>query len=222
MRILPGGPSPVDRRPRDVLARRIRARRLAVAVHGGARLLEAAVREVVRRRHDSTCATTRSIVISRRAAEKRRSSTSRPRPATTKRYTYRELAAEVNRFAAILKAQGVGRGDRVLIYMPMIAGSVLRDARVRAHRRDPLRRVRRVRGGEPRHAHRRRGAEADGDLRRRHAWRQADSLQASRRRGAAARGEAAAQGAHRQSRARPEHADGRGPRPRLRGGARRP
>src|SRR6187455_303487 len=41
----------------------------------------------------------------------------------TKRYTYRELAAEVNRFAAILKVQGVGRGDRVLIYMPMIAES---------------------------------------------------------------------------------------------------
>jgi len=38
-----------------------------------------------------------------------------------KRYTYRELAAEVNRCAAIFKAQGVGRGDRVLIYMPMIA-----------------------------------------------------------------------------------------------------
>jgi propionyl-CoA synthetase len=38
-----------------------------------------------------------------------------------KTYTYRELAAEVNRFAAIFKAQGVGRGDRVLIYMPMIA-----------------------------------------------------------------------------------------------------
>src|SRR6185369_611630 len=35
--------------------------------------------------------------------------------------TYRELAAEVNRCAAIFKAQGVGRGDRVLIYMPMIA-----------------------------------------------------------------------------------------------------
>src|SRR5438046_5448050 len=29
-------------------------------------------------------------------------------------YSYRELAAEVNRFAAILAAQGVGRGDRVL------------------------------------------------------------------------------------------------------------
>ena len=35
-------------------------------------------------------------------------------------YSYRELAAEVNRFAAILSAQGVGKGDRVLIYMPMI------------------------------------------------------------------------------------------------------
>ncbi|HEV3240924.1 MAG TPA: propionate--CoA ligase [Casimicrobiaceae bacterium] len=39
-------------------------------------------------------------------------------------YTYRELAAEVNCFAAILKAQGVGHGDRVLIYMPMIAEAV--------------------------------------------------------------------------------------------------
>jgi len=38
-----------------------------------------------------------------------------------KTYTYRELHAEVRRFAAILKAQGVGRGDRVLIYMPMVA-----------------------------------------------------------------------------------------------------
>jgi propionyl-CoA synthetase len=38
-----------------------------------------------------------------------------------KTYTYGELAREVNRCAAVLKAQGVGRGDRVLIYMPMIA-----------------------------------------------------------------------------------------------------
>ena len=40
-------------------------------------------------------------------------------------YTYRELADEVNCFAAILKAQGVGRGDRVLIYMPMIPEAVV-------------------------------------------------------------------------------------------------
>ncbi|MFO1396646.1 MAG: propionate--CoA ligase [Burkholderiales bacterium] len=39
-------------------------------------------------------------------------------------YTYRDLHAEVNRFAAILREQGVGRGDRVLIYMPMIAEAV--------------------------------------------------------------------------------------------------
>src|SRR5436190_2233490 len=39
-------------------------------------------------------------------------------------YTYRQLADEVNRFAAILKANGVGRGDRVLIYMPMIPEAV--------------------------------------------------------------------------------------------------
>jgi propionyl-CoA synthetase len=38
-----------------------------------------------------------------------------------KSYTYRELAAEVNRFAAMFGELGVGRGDRVLIYMPMIA-----------------------------------------------------------------------------------------------------
>jgi acetyl-CoA synthetase len=34
--------------------------------------------------------------------------------------TYRELHAEVCRFANVLKAQGVKRGDRVTIYMPMI------------------------------------------------------------------------------------------------------
>lgn len=36
-------------------------------------------------------------------------------------YTFNQLHAEVQRMAAILKSQGVGKGDRVLIYMPMIA-----------------------------------------------------------------------------------------------------
>ncbi|AOW13252.1 propionyl-CoA synthetase [Hydrogenophaga crassostreae] len=35
-------------------------------------------------------------------------------------YSFRELHAEVQRMAAILQAQGVSKGDRVLIYMPMI------------------------------------------------------------------------------------------------------
>ena len=39
---------------------------------------------------------------------------------TEKTYSFRELHAEVQRMAAILKAQGVKKGDRVLIYMPMI------------------------------------------------------------------------------------------------------
>ncbi len=37
-----------------------------------------------------------------------------------RRFTYRELHAEVCRFANVLKAQGVEKGDRVTIYMPMI------------------------------------------------------------------------------------------------------
>src|SRR5207302_9671967 len=39
-------------------------------------------------------------------------------------YTFRELHAEVNRCAAVLRTQGVGRGDRVLLYMPMIPEAV--------------------------------------------------------------------------------------------------
>ena len=36
-------------------------------------------------------------------------------------YTFAQLSDEVQRMAAILKSLGVGKGDRVLIYMPMIA-----------------------------------------------------------------------------------------------------
>jgi len=39
-------------------------------------------------------------------------------------YSYRELHEEVARFAAILQAQGVAKGDRVLIYMPMIPEAI--------------------------------------------------------------------------------------------------
>ena len=38
----------------------------------------------------------------------------------TRSYTYRELHAEVNRAAAMLAALGVQRGDRVIVYMPMV------------------------------------------------------------------------------------------------------
>ena len=39
---------------------------------------------------------------------------------TERTYSFRELHTEVQRMAAVLQAQGVGKGDRVLIYMPMI------------------------------------------------------------------------------------------------------
>ena len=42
----------------------------------------------------------------------------------TREFSYRELYREVNTFAAILQSLGVGRGDRVVIYMPNIAEAV--------------------------------------------------------------------------------------------------
>ncbi|PYI38541.1 propionyl-CoA synthetase [Arthrobacter psychrolactophilus] len=39
---------------------------------------------------------------------------------TQKMYSYAELTEQVSRFAGVLRAQGVGKGDRVLIYLPMI------------------------------------------------------------------------------------------------------
>ena len=41
-------------------------------------------------------------------------------PKDTRRITYRELHAEVCRFANVLRAEGVAKGDRVTVYLPMI------------------------------------------------------------------------------------------------------
>ena len=41
-------------------------------------------------------------------------------PGDVRRLSYRELHAQVCRFANALKAQGVERGDRVIIYMPLV------------------------------------------------------------------------------------------------------
>jgi acetyl-CoA synthetase len=56
-------------------------------------------------------------------------------PATDRKITYRELHAEVSRFANVLKARGVKKGDRVTIYLPMIldaAYAILACARIGA------------------------------------------------------------------------------------------
>ena len=39
-------------------------------------------------------------------------------------YNFRELHAQVQRMAAVLQSLGVGRGDRVLVYMPLIPEAV--------------------------------------------------------------------------------------------------
>jgi propionyl-CoA synthetase len=44
---------------------------------------------------------------------------------TTKSFTYRALRDEVARFAGALVAEGVGRGDRVVLYMPMVPEAVI-------------------------------------------------------------------------------------------------
>ena len=46
-------------------------------------------------------------------------------PGDSRRISYRELHADVCRFANALKAQGVRRGDRVVIYMPMVPEAVV-------------------------------------------------------------------------------------------------
>ena len=75
-------------------------------------------------------------------------------PKDDRKITYGELHAEVCRFANVLKARGVKKGDRVTIYHADDPGSGLRDARLRAHRRDPLGRVRRLLAGLARRPHR--------------------------------------------------------------------
>ena len=44
-------------------------------------------------------------------------------PRDERKITYRELHAEVSRFANVLKARGVQKGDRITIYLPMIPES---------------------------------------------------------------------------------------------------
>ncbi|HEU4834696.1 MAG TPA: propionyl-CoA synthetase [Pyrinomonadaceae bacterium] len=48
-----------------------------------------------------------------------------PVTGTVKSYTYRELLNEVATFAGALQQQGVAKGDRVIIYMPMIPEAVI-------------------------------------------------------------------------------------------------
>ncbi|HVP13436.1 MAG TPA: propionyl-CoA synthetase [Phycisphaerae bacterium] len=48
-----------------------------------------------------------------------------PVTSTIKKYTFKELRDEVARFAGALAAQGIVKGDRVIIYMPMVPEALI-------------------------------------------------------------------------------------------------
>ncbi len=48
-----------------------------------------------------------------------------PVTGTKRTYTYRELLDQTARFAGVLRGLGVGKGDRVVVYMPMIPEAVV-------------------------------------------------------------------------------------------------
>jgi propionyl-CoA synthetase len=48
-----------------------------------------------------------------------------PLTGTQRTYTYRELLDEVAKFAGVLRGLGVGKGDRVVVYLPMVPEAVI-------------------------------------------------------------------------------------------------
>ena len=105
---------------------------------------------------------------------------------TRKEITYAGLLDQVQRFANGLRSLGIGKGDVVGIYMPMVPEAAVGDARLRADRRDPQRRLRRLL--------RRLGGRADGGLRRQgadHRRRDAAARQADADEGGGRRGDRA-------------------------------
>ena len=68
-----------------------------------------------------------------------------PLAGTKRVLTYHRLLTETQVLAAMLRDLGVGKGDRVLIYMPMVPEAAIAMLGLRAHRRHPFGGVRRFR-----------------------------------------------------------------------------
>jgi acetyl-CoA synthetase len=100
--------------------------------------------------------------------------------------TYKQLHAEVGRFANVLKELGVGRGDRVVLYLPDDPRGRLRDAGLRADRRHPFGRLRRILARCACQPGQRQRGEGRRDLRRRAARGPGDGAQGQRQQGAPA------------------------------------
>ena len=218
---LPRIPSPLDRGSRRRSGReQAKLDRLAQAVRQSARLQPAAVRAAGSSAARPTSATTRSTAISRTRADQKALVWISTEVEPDADFTYRELHAEVNRCAAMMRALGVGKGDRVLIYMPMIPEAVF--AMLACARIGAIHSVvfggfaarslaARIDDAKPKVM-----VTADAGMR----GGQGDPLQVAGRRGDPARAASAAESGDRQPRHRRGDAGRAGPRRRLRDAAR--
>ncbi len=102
----------------------------------------------------------------------------------TRTITYADLQREVAKAANALTELGIGKGDTVAVYMPMIPETVVHDAGLRPPGCPALGDLRRLLGRGAAHPHRRRPVQARRHDRRPVPARQARSPQARRRRGA--------------------------------------
>ena len=99
------------------------AHRLDQALHQGqetSRSTRTTSRSTGSRTARSTSPPTASTAICPSAPTRPRSSGKATIPTKSQHITYRELHEQVCRFANVLKAHGVKKGDRVTIYLPMI------------------------------------------------------------------------------------------------------
>jgi propionyl-CoA synthetase len=73
----------------------------------------------------NTCYNALDLHVDRGRGKQRALVYDSPVTSTVQTFTYRELRDEVARVAGALRRQGVGKGDRVIIYMPMVPEAVM-------------------------------------------------------------------------------------------------
>jgi propionyl-CoA synthetase len=73
----------------------------------------------------NTCFNALDVHVERGRGERAALIYDSPVTGTVRSYTYRELRDEVARFAGALVESGVGKGDRVIVYMPMVPEAVV-------------------------------------------------------------------------------------------------
>ena len=73
----------------------------------------------------NTCYNALDLHVANRRADQPALLYDSPVTDTIRSFTYRELLEQVARFAGVLANQGVQKGDRVVIYMPMVPEAVI-------------------------------------------------------------------------------------------------